>query len=74
MRSTDKFGFTRSESRTLRALKTPAGIQKFLDDLPKTRNAKIMRRILRAAYLNQNPGDLSALENPQSAEAVRNAR
>jgi acetyl-CoA synthetase len=49
-------------------------VLKFLDDLPKTRNAKIMRRILRAAYLNQNPGDLSALENPQSAEAVRNAR
>jgi acetyl-CoA synthetase len=46
---------------------------KFLDDLPKTRNAKIMRRIIRAAYLNQDPGDLSALENPQSVEAVRNA-
>jgi len=28
------FGFTRSELRQLRALKTPAGIQKFLDDLP----------------------------------------
>src|SRR5437764_3167384 len=27
------FGFTPSELRTLRALKTPAGIQKFLDDL-----------------------------------------
>ena len=30
----DAFGFTRAELRTLRALKTPAGIQKFLDDLP----------------------------------------
>jgi acetyl-CoA synthetase len=47
---------------------------KFLDDLPKTRNAKIMRRIIRAAYLNQDPGDLSALENPRSVEAVRNTR
>ena len=28
------FGFTPSELRTLRALKTPAGIQKFLDELP----------------------------------------
>lgn len=27
-------GFTRSELRTLRALKTPAGIQRYLDDLP----------------------------------------
>jgi len=32
--NTDKFGFTPSELRRLRALKTPAGIQKFLDDLP----------------------------------------
>ena len=48
-------------------------ILKFLDDLPKTRNAKIMRRIIRASYLDQDPGDLSALENPQSVEAVRNA-
>ncbi|HEY7219251.1 MAG TPA: AMP-binding protein [Candidatus Binatia bacterium] len=47
---------------------------KFLDDLPKTRNAKIMRRVIRAAYLSQDPGDLSALENPQGVEAVRNAR
>ena len=30
-------------------------ILKFLDDLPKTRNAKIMRRIIRASYLNQDP-------------------
>ena len=50
----------------------PEGL-KFLDDLPKTRNAKIMRRVIRAAYLNQDPGDLSALENPQSVAAVRNA-
>src|SRR5216117_3412406 len=28
------FGFTPSELRKLRALKTPAGVQKFLDDLP----------------------------------------
>jgi acetyl-CoA synthetase len=48
-------------------------VLRFVDDLPKTRNAKIMRRIIRAAYLNNDPGDLSALENPQSVEAVRNA-
>src|ERR1700751_225868 len=34
VRSTDNFGFTRSELRQVHALKTPAGIQKFLDDLP----------------------------------------
>jgi hypothetical protein len=32
--SIETSGFTRSELRTLHALKTPAGIQKFLDDLP----------------------------------------
>jgi acetyl-CoA synthetase len=48
-------------------------VLRFVDDLPKTRNAKIMRRIIRAAYLNNDPGDLSALENPQSVEAVRDA-
>ena len=34
MAGADTFGFTPSELRTLRSLKTPAGIQKFLDDLP----------------------------------------
>jgi acetyl-CoA synthetase len=40
-------------------------------ELPKTRNAKIMRRVIRAAYLGEPTGDLSALENPQSVEAIR---
>lgn len=48
-------------------------ILKFLNDLPKTRNAKVMRRVIRAAYLNQEAGDLSALENPQAVEEVRRA-
>src|SRR6266508_1030691 len=34
VRSTDTCGFTPSQLRQLRALKTPVGIQKFLDDLP----------------------------------------
>ena len=32
--SSSDFGCTRSELRQLRALKTPAGVQKFLDELP----------------------------------------
>jgi acetyl-CoA synthetase len=61
--------------RVARALGKPLKpeVVKFLEDLPKTRNAKIMRRVVRSAYLNQTAGDLSALENPQSVEAVRNA-
>jgi acetyl-CoA synthetase len=35
----------------------------FVSALPKTRNAKVMRRVIRSAYLGEDPGDLSALEN-----------
>lgn len=45
----------------------------FVSALPKTRNAKVMRRVLRSAYLGEDAGDLSALENPQSVEEIRNA-
>src|SRR6185503_19232410 len=34
----------------------------FIPALPKTRNAKVMRRIIRAAFLDEDPGDTSALE------------
>jgi acetyl-CoA synthetase len=37
----------------------------FVSDLPKTRNAKVMRRVIRAAYLGEDSGDLSALVNPE---------
>jgi acetyl-CoA synthetase len=50
----------------------PAAV-KFVSDLPKTRNAKVMRRIIRATYLGHDPGDLSALENPASVEDIRRA-
>jgi acetyl-CoA synthetase len=43
-------------------------------DLPKTRNAKVMRRVIRSAYLGEAPGDLSSLENPQAVEEIRAAR
>ena len=42
----------------------------FLSDLPKTRNAKVMRRVVRAAYLGDDPGDLSALVNPETIEEI----
>ncbi len=47
---------------------------KFVEALPKTRNAKVMHRVIRAAYLNQPLGDLSSLENPATVDAIRNAR
>ena len=43
-------------------------------DLPKTRNMKIMRRVARAAYLGEPPGDLSAIVNPEAVEAIAGAR
>jgi acetyl-CoA synthetase len=42
-------------------------------DLPKTRSAKIMRRVIRATWLGKDPGDLSSLENPDAVEAVAEA-
>jgi acetyl-CoA synthetase len=45
----------------------------FLEDLPKTRNAKLMRRMLRSAYLGEDPGDTSALINPHILDQVRAA-
>ncbi len=41
--------------------------------LPKTRSGKIMRRIVRAAWLGLDPGDLSALDDPTTIEAIRRA-
>jgi acetyl-CoA synthetase len=45
----------------------------FVRDLPKTRNAKVMRRMIRAAYLGQDPGDTSSLVNPEAVEEIRQA-
>jgi acetyl-CoA synthetase len=39
--------------------------------LPMTRNLKIMRRVIRAACLGENPGDLSSLVNPEAVEEIR---
>jgi acetyl-CoA synthetase len=42
--------------------------------IPKTRNAKVMRRLIRAAYLGQPLGDTSALENPESLDLIAHTR
>jgi acetyl-CoA synthetase len=47
---------------------------RFVRDLPRTRNAKILRRVIRGAYVGASDlGDLSALENPAAVDAVRNS-
>jgi acetyl-CoA synthetase len=45
----------------------------FVDALPKTRSAKIVRRALKATALGTDPGDLSSLENPESLDAIEAA-
>lgn len=46
---------------------------RFVETLPKTRNAKVMHRIIRAAYLNQPLGDLTSLEDPKTVDAIRHS-
>ncbi len=45
----------------------------FVTDLPRTRNAKLMRRIIRSAYLGEDTGDISSLVNPEAVEEIRKA-
>ncbi len=46
----------------------------FVDALPMTRNAKVMRRMVRAAYLGEDLGDTSSLVNPEAVEDIKRAR
>ncbi len=44
-----------------------------VDSLPKTRSGKIMRRVIKAVYLDQLPGDISTLENEASVDEIKKA-
>jgi acetyl-CoA synthetase len=47
----------------------------FVDDVPKTRNLKVMRRVARARYLGVSElGDLSALDNIEALNAIDDRR
>ncbi|HVL47619.1 MAG TPA: AMP-binding protein [Candidatus Thermoplasmatota archaeon] len=48
----------------------PAGIHP-VRDLPRTRNAKILRRAVRARATGREAGDLTALANPQALDEIR---
>jgi len=45
-----------------------------VDDLPKTRTLKIMRRVVKALLLGKDPGDLSSLVNPEAVERLKERR
>ena len=42
-----------------------------VSDLPKTRNMKVMRRVVRAVYKGESPGDLSSLLNPETVTELQ---
>ncbi len=42
-----------------------------VENLPKTRSGKIMRRILRKLTIGEELGDLSTLANPESVNKIR---
>ncbi len=45
----------------------------FVNSLPKTRSGKIMRRVLKAVTLDQEPGDITTIEDEGSVEEARQA-
>jgi acetyl-CoA synthetase len=47
----------------------PASVT-WVADLPRTRSQKIMRRVVKAMALGDDPGDLTSLENPESLEGI----
>ena len=47
----------------------------FVDDLPRTRSAKIVRRLIRARHLGEKDvGDLTSIANPEALESIGNCR
>lgn len=48
--------------RELGPIATPGAVE-FIDKLPKTRSGKIVRRLLKAQEMGEDPGDLSTLED-----------
>jgi acetyl-CoA synthetase len=49
------------------------GELQFVGMLPKTRSGKIMRRVLKAVVLDQDPGDVATIEDEGSVEEARQA-
>ena len=47
----------------------------FVDDLPKTRSAKIVRRLIRARHLGEKDlGDLTSVANPEALDGIARCR
>jgi acetyl-CoA synthetase len=62
--------------RTVRSELGPVAVVgelQFVALLPKTRSGKIMRRVLKAVVLDQDPGDIATIEDEGSVEEARHA-
>jgi acetyl-CoA synthetase len=46
----------------------------FVNDVPKTRSGKIMRRVIRSKALGKEVGDISTLSNPEAVEEIGKAK
>lgn len=46
----------------------------FVEEFPKTQSGKIIRRAIESVYNEEDLGDLSSIENPDSLERLDNAR
>ncbi len=44
---------------------------RFVDELPKTRSGKILRRLIRKVALEEDPGDVSSVDNVATLDAIR---
>lgn len=51
----------------------PAAVH-LIPKLPKTRNGKILRRVIRNVFLGDPPGDLSSIDDMASLEPIRSLR
>lgn len=47
---------------------------RFVDALPKTRSAKIVRGVIRRRWLGEDPGDLASVQDPEAVEAIAASR
>jgi len=45
----------------------------FVNDVPKTRSGKIMRRVIRAKAIGESVGDISTLANPEAVDGIGSA-
>ena len=62
----DAISFVR---KTLGPVAAPTEIF-FVNDLPKTRSGKIMRRVVKARALGNPVGDISTLLNPEAVDGI----